>query len=42
MVHWYKRIDGIWKLAGTKPGGRLNEFNFDNIFTEASSIKAKI
>jgi len=42
MVHWYKKIDGVWKLAGTKPGGRMNDFNFDNIFTEASANKAKL
>lgn len=39
MVHWYKKIDGEWKLAGTKPGGRMNEFNFDKIFTEGSASK---
>lgn len=70
MIHWYKKIDGVWKLAGqstpinhptifllttlfrmltdavaddlrnavgTKPGARMNDFNFDNIFTEASA-----
>jgi scytalone dehydratase len=35
MIHWYKKIDGEWKLAGTRPGGRMNDFNFDKIFVEA-------
>jgi scytalone dehydratase len=39
MTHWYKRINGEWKLAGTKPGARMNDFNFDKIFTEASKSK---
>jgi scytalone dehydratase len=42
MVHWYKKIDGVWKLAGTKPGKRMDDFNFDKIFTEESASKAKL
>lgn len=34
MIHWYKKIDGEWKLTGTRPGGRMNDFNFDKIFVE--------
>ena len=41
MEHYYKKIDGEWKLAGTKPGKRTNEFNFDKIFVEPKK-KAKI
>lgn len=39
MEHYYKKINGVWKLSGTKPGGRMNQFNFDKIFTEASKSK---
>lgn len=44
MEHYYKKIDGEWKLAGTKPGTRMNDFNFDKIFTEEGpgTKKAKI
>ncbi|KAF2468946.1 Scytalone dehydratase [Lindgomyces ingoldianus] len=39
MVHCYKKINGVWKLAGMKPGGRMNEFNFDKIFSELRTSK---
>ena len=45
MEHYYKNINGKWKLTGTKPGGRMNDFNFDKIFVEAKTTakeKAKI
>lgn len=37
MLHFYKRIDGKWKLAGVKPTGRMSEFNFEKIFTAGSA-----
>ncbi|KAF2189041.1 NTF2-like protein [Zopfia rhizophila CBS 207.26] len=39
MVHWYKKIDGAWELTGTKPEVRMNEFNFEKIFTKGSKPK---
>ncbi|PSN65991.1 scytalone dehydratase-inhibitor complex [Corynespora cassiicola Philippines] len=41
MHHYYKKVDGKWKLAGTKPGRRMNDFNFDEIFAEGNP-KSKI
>ena len=30
--HYYKKLDGEWKLAGLRPTVRWNEFEFDQIF----------
>lgn len=30
--HYYKKIDGEWKLAGLKPTVRWNEYDFEKIF----------
>ncbi|KAG6362433.1 hypothetical protein INS49_010663 [Diaporthe citri] len=30
--HYYRRVDGNWKLAGLKPTVRWNEFEFEKIF----------
>lgn len=44
MEHYYQKIDGEWKLVGTKPGKRMDEVNFDRIFTEPAvgESKAKV
>ncbi|KAF2098680.1 NTF2-like protein [Rhizodiscina lignyota] len=39
MLHFYEKIDGKWKLAGTKPTGRMSEFNFENIFKDSDVAK---
>jgi scytalone dehydratase len=31
-VHKYKKIDGVWKLAGVKPTIIWSEFDFDKVF----------
>lgn len=33
-LHWYKKIDGVWKFAGLKPDIRWGEFDFDRIFED--------
>lgn len=30
--HYYRKVDGNWKLAGLKPTVRWNEFEFEKIF----------
>lgn len=43
MLHYYKKMDGKWKLVGVKPQKRLEEFNFPEIFMELETNgKAKI
>lgn len=32
VKHWYKKIDGCWRLAGVCPRVYWNEHNFDKIF----------
>ena len=32
IQHYYKKINGEWKLAGLKPTVRWNEYNFEKIF----------
>lgn len=39
MLHYYEKIDGKRKLTGTKPTGRMSEFNFGKIFKESDAAK---
>ncbi|KEF54829.1 scytalone dehydratase [Exophiala aquamarina CBS 119918] len=32
MRHYYKKVDGQWKLAGLRPTVRWNEYDFHKIF----------
>lgn len=32
IKHYYRKIDGEWKLAGLRPTVRWNEFEFEKIF----------
>ena len=32
IKHWYRKVDGEWKLAGLRPSVRWNEFEFEKIF----------
>ena len=34
IKHWYKKIDGSWKLAGLCPRVYWNELRFDKIFVQ--------
>ena len=34
-VHWYRRIEGVWKLAGVKPEVLWSEGNFDGVWKAA-------
>lgn len=34
IQHWYKRIDGTWKLSGLCPRVYWNELDFDRIFVK--------
>jgi scytalone dehydratase len=36
--HHYKKIDGVWKLAGVCPRVYWNEFNFEKIFPRLSAL----
>lgn len=31
-VHWYRRVDGVWKFAGLKPEVLWNEGAFEKVF----------
>ncbi|KAH6676904.1 scytalone dehydratase [Plectosphaerella plurivora] len=31
-MHWYRKIDGVWKFAGLAPDIRWGEFEFDKVF----------
>ncbi|KAF2017709.1 Scytalone dehydratase [Aaosphaeria arxii CBS 175.79] len=33
-LHWYKKIDGVWKFAGLCPDIRWFEYDFDQVFSE--------
>ncbi|KAK4941724.1 Scytalone dehydratase [Elasticomyces elasticus] len=33
-LHWYKKVDGVWKFAGLNPDIRWGEFDFDRVFEE--------
>jgi len=37
IKHWYRKVDGVWKLAGLCPKVYWNEFNFDKIFVQLSA-----
>lgn len=32
MRHYYKKLDGVWKLARLRPTSRWIEYNFEDIF----------
>lgn len=32
MTHHYSKIDGVWKLCGTTPHGRLGDLKLDKVF----------
>lgn len=31
-IHWYKKINGVWKFAGLNPEIRWGEYDFDKVF----------
>jgi scytalone dehydratase len=31
-IHWYRKIDGVWKFAGLAPDIRWCEYDFDKVF----------
>ena len=33
-IHWYKKIDGVWKFAGLNPDIRWAEYDFDKVFEQ--------
>ncbi|KAB8238263.1 Scytalone dehydratase [Aspergillus alliaceus] len=39
VKHWYKKIDGYWKLAGIRPEMYWTEHDFDKIFPRLSAAK---
>ena len=39
MLHFYRKVDGVWKLEGVKPLTRMNDFNFEKIFAEPTKAK---
>lgn len=37
IKHWYKKVNGEWKMAGLCPRVYWNEHDFDKIFVELSA-----
>ncbi|KAJ5676020.1 Scytalone dehydratase [Penicillium macrosclerotiorum] len=37
VTHWYKKINGDWKLSGVRPKIYWNEYDFDKIFPNLSA-----
>ncbi|KAI2636497.1 Scytalone dehydratase [Hypomontagnella submonticulosa] len=33
-VHWYRKVDGVWKFAGLYPDIRWSEYDFDKVFAD--------
>lgn len=33
-IHWYKKVNGVWKFAGLNPDIRWAEYDFDKVFAE--------
>ncbi|KAJ0103823.1 hypothetical protein J7T55_000450 [Diaporthe amygdali] len=31
-MHWYRKVDGVWKFAGLNPDIRWSEYEFDKVF----------
>lgn len=31
-VHWYRKVDGVWKFAGLSPDIRFTEYDFETVF----------
>nr|WKV34989.1 scytalone dehydratase [Nigrospora oryzae] len=31
-IHWYKKVNGVWKFAGLNPEIRWGEYDFDKVF----------
>ena len=31
-LHWYKKVNGVWKFAGLNPDIRWFEYDFDKVF----------
>ena len=37
IKHWYRKVDGVWKLSGLCPRVYWNEFDFEKIFVDLSA-----
>ncbi|MCJ1399070.1 hypothetical protein MMC11_002272 [Xylographa trunciseda] len=37
IKHWYRKVDGVWKLAGLRPEVYWNEHNFEKIFVQLNA-----
>ncbi|KAG8157078.1 hypothetical protein KVR01_013068 [Diaporthe batatas] len=33
-MHWYRKVEGVWKFAGLCPDIRWGEYEFDRVFAE--------
>jgi scytalone dehydratase len=31
-MHWYTKVDGVWKFAGLRPDIRWSEYEFEKVF----------
>jgi len=37
IKHWYRKVDGVWKLSGLCPQVYWNEHNFEKIFVQLNA-----
>ncbi|KKY32157.1 putative scytalone dehydratase [Diaporthe ampelina] len=33
-MHWYRKVDGVWKFAGLSPDIRWSEYEFEKVFAD--------
>lgn len=33
-MHWYRKVDGVWKFAGLNPDIRWSEYEFEKVFAD--------
>lgn len=33
-MHWYRKVEGVWKFAGLNPDIRWSEYEFEKVFAD--------
>jgi scytalone dehydratase len=33
-MHWYRKVEGVWKFAGLNPDIRWSEYDFEKVFAD--------
>lgn len=37
-IHWYRKVNGVWKFAGLSPDIRWAEHDFDKVFANGREV----